>query len=487
MHRCDYSLLTLPNDQKYLEVVRVYVTASAKRMGFDDKNSNGIAEAAWEAASNAIKHAFEQFEQNQFQITTERVALGIKVSIRDKGLPFDFIGSPDSHNSGRGIAVIRRLVDEVEFHNLGHEGKEVVLIKYFGDKTVQDYGEVCRQTSYNPKTNKFPRTPEYRIRLVQSNEAIEISRNMFRAYGYSYSLPHAYYPDRTARLITSGSLIAAGAVTPAGEFIGHCILIKHNDNAVIVEIGLAAVRPEYRGHGVFLKLTQFLVNKAKILGLLGVYGQPVTNHLFSQKTSLKLGFSDCAVLLGYIPESEVFRAINESLPQRETLLLHFLYTNKPERIILYPPSRHAAIIKEVYGALDLAIDSDTFCNGVSLYPESELRVDATGPPGSAAIVISRCGADVAKIVETHLNRLLFDRIEVIYLYLNMTDVCGCSHIDDLEKIGFFFAGILPGYFPGDALILQYLNHVPIDYDKIRVQSKLGRDLLKYVKGHDPNI
>jgi hypothetical protein len=55
-------------------------------------------------------------------------------------------------------------------------------------------------------------------------------------------------------------------------------------------------------------------------------------------------------------------------------------------------------------------------------------------------------------------------------------------------MGFFFAGILPGGFTdGDALILQYLNNVPIDYNAIQVKSDLAAKLLTYVREQDPNV
>jgi hypothetical protein len=38
----------------------------------------------------------------------------------------------------------------------------------------------------------------------------------------------------------------------------------------------------------------------------------------------------------------------------------------------------------------------------------------------------------------------------------------------------------------DALILQYLNNVPIDYGKLRIKSEEGNRLLDYVMQRDPN-
>jgi serine/threonine-protein kinase RsbW len=46
---------------------------------------------------------------------------------------------------------------------------------------------------------------------------------------------------------------------------------------------------------------------------------------------------------------------------------------------------------------------------------------------------------------------------------------------------------LPGGFKnGHALILQYLNNVPVDYDAIQVESTIAKKILAYVRKQDPN-
>jgi hypothetical protein len=65
-------------------------------------------------------------------------------------------------------------------------------------------------------------------------------------------------------------------------------------------------------------------------------------------------------------------------------------------------------------------------------------------------------------------------------------VTGCL-TEEFGKMGFFFAGILPGVLSGeDSLILQYLINVPIDYEEIHVESDVGRRILDYVMSVDPN-
>ena len=83
-------------------------------------------------------------------------------------------------------------------------------------------------------------------------------------------------------------------------------------------------------------------------------------------------------------------------------------------------------------------------------------------------------------------QLRLRRIDIIHLYLDLEDPQTSGMVRQFEFMGFFFAGILPGVLPGDALILQYLNNVPIDYDKIKTASQLTERLLEYIRNLDPN-
>ena len=39
---------------------------------------------------------------------------------------------------------------------------------------------------------------------------------------------------------------------------------------------------------------------------------------------------------------------------------------------------------------------------------------------------------------------------------------------------------------GETLILQYLNNVDLDYDKVTACSDVAKEMLGYIRQHDPN-
>jgi len=143
--KCEYSSLTIPNDNAFIGVAKTYVGEIAKKLGFHERDCLTIEEAVGEAVTAVIAHSFEPHQRATLDISCERVPLGLKVTIADQGLPFDPTrfseptpGETSQNSSKPGISLFKESMDEVEFHNLGPAGKEIVLIKYLKNRSVAE-------------------------------------------------------------------------------------------------------------------------------------------------------------------------------------------------------------------------------------------------------------------------------------------------------------------------------------------------------------
>ena len=497
---CDYSRITIPNDRSYGPVATAYVAAVAARMGFDRHDIELIGRSVREAVANVVEHAFEPNERTSFDISCERVPLGLKVVIKDQGIPFepdlDACPPPGSEpvpgsECGPGISLMRELMDEVHFNNLGRQGKETVLIKYLKTATLADYHEACELEPYGPPAfnDARPAAPvEITVQPLDPSQAIEVSRSVYRAYGYSYSYEHLYYPERILELNRSGQLFSAVAVTSNHEVAGHLALMRFDRTSPIAEMGMAAVKPRFRARGIFARLTEFVMEKARSEGLMGVYGRAVTNHTYSQQVGLRIGLRDAALTLGFIPATASFKGITETLPQRDSTIIHFMYLQKPSNLKLYLPPQHREMIVQLYRHIG-ASSGIEFGEPSPALPAGERSVLSTvtyAPLKYVRIDIEHYGDDVVRQVKGQLRKVCLEHAEIINLYLDLSDPMTGSAVGLFEELGFFFSGILPGGCAGDALILQYLNNVPIDYEQVHVKSDMGRLLLDYVRQHDPN-
>jgi serine/threonine-protein kinase RsbW len=126
--------LDIPNIQT-LEETDTLVGRLAKAVGFDEDSCDDICFAVHEAVVNAIQHGNEGEEARHVTLQLVLHPDRLEISIRDQGLGFDPGGVPNpltaenlSKPSGRGIHLMRALMDDVSFRRLAG-GMEVTMLK----------------------------------------------------------------------------------------------------------------------------------------------------------------------------------------------------------------------------------------------------------------------------------------------------------------------------------------------------------------------
>jgi serine/threonine-protein kinase RsbW len=108
----------------------------ATEAGLDEDQRFHIGMAVREAAINAVLHGNEYDPTRQIDVSLENTGKDLVFVIADEGQGFNPEKVPDplaSENllrgTGRGIFLIRSLMDEVHFRQL-HPGTELTLIKH---------------------------------------------------------------------------------------------------------------------------------------------------------------------------------------------------------------------------------------------------------------------------------------------------------------------------------------------------------------------
>jgi len=197
-------------------------------------------------------------------------------------------------------------------------------------------------------------------------------------------------------------------------------------------------------------------------------------------------------MLAYAPDTVTFKQITEELIQRETFVVEYRFLEKPEAAVLYPPPQHRDFIAELYRNLGVAprFAVPGLYSGEPGQGKGMLVTKATVfmPKGYAAIEVKQYGKNIVGELRGALRDLCMKNYDVIDLIVDLTDPMTCRLARDLESLGFFFGGILPGGASGkDALMLQYLNNIAIDYDKIQLHSEMGRRTLEYIRQNDPGL
>ena len=127
-----------------VEVVETAADQLATEAGLDEDQRFHIAMAVREATINAVLHGNEYDPARQIEVSLENTGEDLKISIADEGKGFDPEKVPDPlakenilRGTGRGIFLIRSLMDEVHFRQL-HPGTEMTLVKHLTPATQKD-------------------------------------------------------------------------------------------------------------------------------------------------------------------------------------------------------------------------------------------------------------------------------------------------------------------------------------------------------------
>jgi serine/threonine-protein kinase RsbW len=129
--------LKIPSRTDNLEIIREFVVGIAKKFGFRDESISEIELAVDEACANVIKHAYHNDKNKKIDITVETNGQKLTITISDQGLGFDPEKLESSEQrlqkharGGLGIALIKKVMDEVIFDIHPGNRNQVKMVKY---------------------------------------------------------------------------------------------------------------------------------------------------------------------------------------------------------------------------------------------------------------------------------------------------------------------------------------------------------------------
>lgn len=466
--------LTVPARRQLVTPVRDFIRAVAELEGFAAKALVRLELLAEEACLLVIEQAFEPGDQGEIGVALLRQPGRLQVALEYKGLPVDFSRLPEE--AGLGLTLMRGLAEQIEFLNLGKNGRRIVFSASLPVAPITDY--LTAEERERPSA-PAPTAPP-RLRMMTPDDALALARCIYRSWGYTYA-EFVYFPDRIREMLASGLMISCVAEGDGGEIVGHVALLRDGPEARIAESGIAVVDPRYRGHALFKTMKQTLVEQAQARGLYGIYSEAMTLHPFTQKGNHALGAQETGFLLGFLPRDVDPRRI-ETCPQgdRAAVALYYLRTNPEPARVVYAPPHHRPLIEDLCRRLGL--DRAFAAAGPAAGEEGETRLGVRVRPelGMAFLTVAAFGPDLVAQVRHQLIDLCCKRIDVIYLDLPLQDPATAAGCAGLEALGLFFGGVIPELNRGDVLRLQYLNNLALDVAAIVTVSPAGRALLDHV-------
>ena len=123
-------------------------------------------------------------------------------------------------------------------------------------------------------------------------------------------------------------------------------LARQRPDDDVAESGQAVVDPEYRGRHLFTLLKRRAAARAAEHGLYGLYSEATAAHPYSQRANVALGAVETGLLLGYIPATVEYEAI-DAKPHRQSVVLYYLKTNDGHTRPVYVPPRDRAMVESI--------------------------------------------------------------------------------------------------------------------------------------------
>lgn len=259
---------TFPAKYTSLDDIRTLVAQAAQKAGLSDKAVYAVQLAVDEACTNIIDHAYGGESEEQIEITCEVTKDNLKISMRDKGRPFDMdsVSSPDLNLplserqvGGLGIHLIRNLMDGINYKSTRETGNTLILTKNLEEVSLPPHspswlkltnlGEQMLDTK--SLASQRDRIQRMVARLVDGNVSVWLDESLFRLPDWDDepifpSLPptdtikQAFELGELVQLTEGGQVFAALPLEDHGLVMG-ALQVSRDNGEIFTQVDLEAL------------------------------------------------------------------------------------------------------------------------------------------------------------------------------------------------------------------------------------------------------
>ncbi|QGY43172.1 GNAT family N-acetyltransferase [Maribellus comscasis] len=453
----------------------------ANVLHFNATESNKLQMAVEEAVKNVIDHYSTIVQSTDFIDIHYKVKDAyLVVSVFEKGIPFQQGKSNNysldrPYNAGLGMHMLNSLMDKVELIVHGRKGKETRLTKKISTDQIPD--SLLALYDGRRRMQTRIRVKDYEIRRANKDNISDIVRLAWKCYGYTQE-ELLYDADSLAHQLNAEELVSFVVINKDDEaLIAHLALKYHDKN--VPEMGLAFIDPTYRCPGVMVELGSAAKQYAESQGADGIFDCAVTTHTVSQKELQEIGARPCTLMMGIAASGMQANMTGTNAQTKGTTVNHYNAFKYQDETV-YSTEKHKDMIQSIYNWMEMprvfgepAIAAPGEKSEVFLVPLSEsLNV--------AFIIVGQIGKETASEIIQNMHKCIMQKMDACYVFMSMQHPYSPVVVEECEKAGFSFCGIMPHIHNGeDRVMLQKVN-VKLDKESIRVYSDESRELLDYV-------
>lgn len=313
------------------------------------------------------------------------------------------------------------------------------------------------------------------IRLMQTEDAPGVIELYKSVYGDEYPVKSVYDLKTILDQQEKGQMLRVIAVTE-GKVIGQVAVYHSAPYEMLYEEGQGIVHPEYRN----LKINDQCMNYAhkKIytdLALEQLWGEAVCNHIYMQKTCLRLGYLETGIELDLMPASS-YKKEQSSGGRVSTLL--FFKTFIPFAQTLFLPECYEEQLKYIYSTCNpghVFLPSRAPLPHKNTRGSREIYIDA----GVARFAVPEAGTDLENYLAEQEEAALAVNACILQVYLNLSSPSVGAEVEVMRKHNYFLGGALPRWFGQDGLLLQKTLTDP-DVNSVKLFSDRAKKILEMV-------
>lgn len=474
--------LTLDGHIKAIESVTDFTYKWCLNTGMDEDEASRFALAVDELLTDMILFAYRD-SIGKIEISFKYSIPQVEIVIRESGEPFD----PDRYHysrkealmhgnfKGAGLELVRRLTDHFLFLNRGKQGKEFRLAKQLSEQNISAFS--WKDEAVADKQEEIEHT--YRLTSVQSEDAEDIAKLIYRSYDYSYSKEGLYYPRLNKLAIEQGHKFGTIVRTQKDRPVGYFTVIKLPDTK-LGEVGEAVVSPPHRRKGIMTKMLNELIKMSMERGLLGLYGMALTVHAISQKVNQYFGFKSTALIIAEAASSR-YKGFVEHYPQPVSLVADFLPLTGNWSPSVYLPSMYRSMLTDLYRQFGVEPTlKNNSRNNYSKKGETDMDLKFTYRNNIAQINVKNLGNSFITSMQSMLRSLNEVNLNAVFIDIPLDKPGTDRAVEWLHKKGFIFSGLLPFmHNETDCLRMQKIM-VPIDFDLINTFSDTATELKEFI-------
>lgn len=485
-------------DIKYLASILALVKKVGGARGLCQRKNDALELVTDEILQFIEKHAGLS-HKIPITLSLYEIVQGIAVKIKYLGSPVNINLDLEKAKEEENYAVIliAGFTDVLECKNLGMAGREFYFEIHFNEEQLAK--ERDRQSLQISPPTSLPIIDtsmwcqdDFKMRLIEKDDAIEVTRCIYSAYGYTYARETVYYPNQFYELHKAGQLQCAVLETPDGQIAGTAILDRETGLPGACELLGLATKKEYQRLGVTKLLCHFLIEQEKKNNkdLITIFAETVTNHPYSQKAFERENFIPTGIFFGLVPATVKFTGFEDQDEPQVVPRISAVYYVKQiapwvEKTV-FVSVKDSEIVKNIFAQVGHAVNIQTTQNQ-PLRAKCTISMTFVDKLEVGLIQISTIGEDLIELSHFNTLRLKSMGAKIIVVYLNMLDESAAWAKEELTKLGFYFTGVLPGDNTFQPMMLQYFSGLVFKSDEIVIANPVGKEILEHVKNNDQSM